>query len=151
MAAMLEVSNLKSWYGESQALHGVDLTVGEGETITIFDSEGYEIGSDRQAHYREEIIGWIVLVVAAGGLFGALQEALNTVWEVPADPKAGWLKMVRERFVSFALIAGIALVVGGIVGAVMKQRPLLVAGGGIGGLTILVDRLGWFPAAASGW
>lgn len=31
----------------------------EGETITIFDSEGYEIGSDRQAHYREEIIGWI--------------------------------------------------------------------------------------------
>ncbi|CUX53167.1 ABC transporter ATP-binding protein [Agrobacterium deltaense] len=40
MAAMLEVSNLKSWYGESQALHGVDLTVGEGETITILGRNG---------------------------------------------------------------------------------------------------------------
>ncbi|NWJ23455.1 ABC transporter ATP-binding protein [Rhizobium sp. RM] len=40
MAALLEVSNLKSWYGESQALHGVDLTVGEGETITILGRNG---------------------------------------------------------------------------------------------------------------
>ena len=40
MAAMLEVSNLKSWYGESQALHCVDLTVGEGETITILGRNG---------------------------------------------------------------------------------------------------------------
>ncbi|MFK0386714.1 ABC transporter ATP-binding protein [Agrobacterium sp. NPDC090273] len=40
MAALLEVSNLKSWYGESQALHGVDLKVGEGETITILGRNG---------------------------------------------------------------------------------------------------------------
>lgn len=40
MAALLEVSDLKSWYGESQALHGVDLTVDEGETITILGRNG---------------------------------------------------------------------------------------------------------------
>lgn len=40
MTALLEVSNLKSWYGESQALHGVDLKVGEGETITILGRNG---------------------------------------------------------------------------------------------------------------
>ncbi|UXS03963.1 ABC transporter ATP-binding protein [Agrobacterium tumefaciens] len=40
MVALLEVSNLKSWYGESQALHGVDLKVGEGETITILGRNG---------------------------------------------------------------------------------------------------------------
>lgn len=40
MAALLEVSDLKSWYGESQALHGVDLSVDEGETITILGRNG---------------------------------------------------------------------------------------------------------------
>lgn len=40
MSALLEVSNLEAWYGESQALHGVDLTVGEGETITILGRNG---------------------------------------------------------------------------------------------------------------
>jgi len=30
MTALLEVTNLEAWYGESQALHGVDLKVGEG-------------------------------------------------------------------------------------------------------------------------
>lgn len=40
MAALLEVSDLKSWYGESQALHGVNLHVDEGETITILGRNG---------------------------------------------------------------------------------------------------------------
>ncbi|WP_439872775.1 ABC transporter ATP-binding protein [Rhizobium leguminosarum] len=40
MAALLEVQGLNAWYGESQALHGVDLTVGEGETITILGRNG---------------------------------------------------------------------------------------------------------------
>ncbi len=40
MAALLEVSDLKSWYGESQALHGVNLHVNEGETITILGRNG---------------------------------------------------------------------------------------------------------------
>ncbi len=40
MAALLEVSNLEAWYGESQALHGVDLKVGEGEMITILGRNG---------------------------------------------------------------------------------------------------------------
>ncbi len=40
MAALLEVSDLESWYGESQALHGVDLPVDEGETITILGRNG---------------------------------------------------------------------------------------------------------------
>lgn len=37
---LLEVSNLNAWYGESHILHGVDMTVGEGETITILGRNG---------------------------------------------------------------------------------------------------------------
>ncbi|MGO7690273.1 ABC transporter ATP-binding protein, partial [Rhizobium ruizarguesonis] len=34
MAALLEGHGLNAWYGESHILHGVDMRVDEGETIT---------------------------------------------------------------------------------------------------------------------
>ncbi|NLS04292.1 ABC transporter ATP-binding protein [Rhizobium sp. P32RR-XVIII] len=40
MAALLEVRGLNAWYGESHILHGVDMHVGEGETITILGRNG---------------------------------------------------------------------------------------------------------------
>lgn len=40
MAPLLEVQGLNAWYGESHILHGVDMTVGEGEMITILGRNG---------------------------------------------------------------------------------------------------------------
>ncbi|KQV70167.1 ABC transporter ATP-binding protein [Rhizobium sp. Root1220] len=40
MAALLDVQGLNAWYGESHILHGVDMRVGEGETITILGRNG---------------------------------------------------------------------------------------------------------------
>ncbi len=40
MVALLEVRGLNAWYGESHILHGVDMRVGEGETITILGRNG---------------------------------------------------------------------------------------------------------------
>ncbi|MDL2404904.1 ABC transporter ATP-binding protein [Rhizobium calliandrae] len=40
MAALLEIQGLNAWYGESHILHGVDMKVGEGETITILGRNG---------------------------------------------------------------------------------------------------------------
>ncbi len=40
MAALLEIQGLNAWYGESHILHGIDMTVGEGETITILGRNG---------------------------------------------------------------------------------------------------------------
>ncbi|CAN7717414.1 ABC transporter ATP-binding protein [Rhizobium leguminosarum] len=40
MATLLEVQGLNAWYGESHVLHGVDMRVGEGETITILGRNG---------------------------------------------------------------------------------------------------------------
>jgi branched-chain amino acid transport system ATP-binding protein len=37
---MLKVSGLHAWYGESHILHGVDLTVGEGEVVTLLGRNG---------------------------------------------------------------------------------------------------------------
>ncbi|MGO8503958.1 ABC transporter ATP-binding protein [Rhizobium leguminosarum] len=40
MATLLEVQGLNAWYGESHVLHGVDMRVAEGETITILGRNG---------------------------------------------------------------------------------------------------------------
>ncbi|MGO6839924.1 ABC transporter ATP-binding protein [Rhizobium ruizarguesonis] len=40
MAALIEVQGLNAWYGESHILHGVDMRVAEGETITILGRNG---------------------------------------------------------------------------------------------------------------
>ena len=40
MRPLLKVSGLNAWYGESHILHGVDLTVGEGEMVTLLGRNG---------------------------------------------------------------------------------------------------------------
>ena len=40
MAAALEISNLQAWYGESHILHNVNLSVNEGEVITLLGRNG---------------------------------------------------------------------------------------------------------------
>ena len=53
------------------------------------------------------IVGVIALLMGAGGVFGQLQDSLNTVWGVQADPAKGWWNLLRTRFVSFAMVLGI--------------------------------------------
>ncbi|WLI89050.1 ABC transporter ATP-binding protein [Massilia sp. R2A-15] len=40
MAAALEISNLQAWYGESHILHNVNLTVNQGEVVTLLGRNG---------------------------------------------------------------------------------------------------------------
>ncbi len=39
-APLLEVRSLNAWYGESHVLHGVDLDVRQGETVTLLGRNG---------------------------------------------------------------------------------------------------------------
>jgi membrane protein len=55
-----------------------------------------------------EIIGWIVFVVAAVGLFGAVQFALNAVWDI-TPKKMTLMQSIRQRASSFGVMLGIAL------------------------------------------
>jgi branched-chain amino acid transport system ATP-binding protein len=36
----LRIDNLHAWYGESHILHGVDLTVNEGEVVCLLGRNG---------------------------------------------------------------------------------------------------------------
>src|SRR2546423_5652748 len=53
------------------------------------------------------IIGVALALFGASGVFGQLQDALNTIWGVKAKPGAGIWGFVRSRFLSFAMVAGV--------------------------------------------
>jgi membrane protein len=43
-------------------------------------------------------------MVGASSIFVEIQDSLNIIWRVKAKPKSGWIKLLRNRFVSFSLI-----------------------------------------------
>jgi membrane protein len=54
------------------------------------------------------ILGVAALLLGASGLFGQLQDALNTVWEVKARPgKSGLWTLFRDRFLSLTMVLGL--------------------------------------------
>ena len=53
------------------------------------------------------IIGIALALFGASGVFGQLQDALNTIWGVKAKPSRGVWGFLRNRFLSFAMVAGI--------------------------------------------
>lgn len=53
------------------------------------------------------IIGIGLAIFGASGVFGQLQDALNTIWGVKAKPGLGIWGFLRNRFLSFAMVAGI--------------------------------------------
>lgn len=53
------------------------------------------------------IIGIALAIFGASGVFGQLQDALNTIWGVKAKPSQGMWGFLRSRFLSFAMVAGI--------------------------------------------
>ena len=53
------------------------------------------------------IIGVALAIFGASGVFGQLQDALNTIWGVKAKPGGGIWAFLRARFLSFAMVAGI--------------------------------------------
>jgi membrane protein len=53
------------------------------------------------------IIGIALAILGASGVFGQLQDALNTIWGVKAKPGGGIWEFLRNRFLSFAMVAGV--------------------------------------------
>jgi membrane protein len=54
------------------------------------------------------IIGVALALFGASGVFGQLQDALNTIWGMKAKPSQGIFAFLRARFLSFAVVAGIS-------------------------------------------
>ena len=83
------------------------------------------------------LFGLFTLLAGATGLFGELQAALNTIWEVPDKPASGVVGILKNRFLSFAMVLGMGFL---LLVSLLVSAALAAAGHFLGGL---------FPASAS--
>jgi membrane protein len=56
------------------------------------------------------IIGIVMLLFGASGVFTEIQDSVNRIWSVKAKPKKGWLKFITNRLLSFSLVVGLGFV-----------------------------------------
>jgi membrane protein len=66
--------------------------------------------SQPKASLMATIIGVVVALFGASGVFGQLQEALNTIWGVKPKPQNGFTGFIRSRFLSFGMVAGVCFI-----------------------------------------
>jgi len=96
--------------------------------------------ASQQSHSKSllmTVVGIVTLVVGASGVFAQLQDALDTIWNVPPDQvKGGLWAMLKDRLISFSVVCGLAflllvsLVIGAIVSALSGWLDAHLAVGG---------------------
>lgn len=87
---------------EAQLIGQVSSLVGQAGAMAIEQilENAHEPGSTLLAG----LISVVTLLFGASAVFGQLQEALNTIWEVQARPGRGILGTVKDRFFSFTMV-----------------------------------------------
>ena len=98
---------------------------------------------------KKGIIGTVVAVAialfGASGVFGQLQEALNTIWGVKARPGQGIKGYLKTRFVSFAMVGGVcfmllvSLSVSSLISGFSHKLNHLLPGGAV--ISVLISIL----------
>lgn len=100
-------------YGQIRGLIGSDAALQVQEIIqNIQKTNNSTIGA---------IIGGIVLVIGATGIFAEIQDSINYIWSLKAKPKRGIIKFLFNRLLSFSLIIslGFLLIVSLVANALM--------------------------------
>ncbi|MFO0968910.1 MAG: YihY/virulence factor BrkB family protein [Gemmataceae bacterium] len=99
-------------FGEQAArgeiVRDIESTVGQAGAKTIQDmlaSAGTPGGSAVMI-----VVGVVVILLAASGIFAELQDALNTIFKAPASATTGLWHIISSRFLSFLMVLGIALI-----------------------------------------
>ncbi len=54
------------------------------------------------------IIGVITLLIGATTVFAQIQDTINFIWGIKPKPKQGWLSFLKNRFLSFSVVIGLA-------------------------------------------
>lgn len=99
-------------FGHQAAEHGivqqVQMLVGAPGAKAI---QGVLQGSRNTTHgVIATLVGVVTLLFGASGVLIELQDALNTIWEVPTPSAAGWGKItgfIKQRLFSFAIVLAI--------------------------------------------
>ena len=56
------------------------------------------------------VISTIVVVIGATGIFGEIQDSINSIWGLKSKPKRGFIKIILNRLISFSLIISLGFI-----------------------------------------
>ena len=68
------------------------------------------------------VIGVVLMILGATGVFTEIQGSINYIWSIRAKPKKGWLKFIVNRLISFSLVisCGFILLVSLLINALLE-------------------------------
>ena len=89
-------------------------------TNQIFDQMNSVVGSNTTAQLQSilinmshqtnktllGVIGILVFIFGATGIFSEIQSSINYIWSIKAKPKRSWLKYITDRLLSLLLVIG---------------------------------------------
>jgi len=97
------------------AVFGADAAQSEivAQMERLVGRDGAEAVEEMIAHAQQpetgvtaSVVGVVTLLLGASGVFGQLQDTLNTIWNVKPKPGRGIGGFLRDRFLSFAMVLG---------------------------------------------
>ena len=96
-------------FGEEAARHGLAQSIqqlaGEQAGKAI---QGMAVShGQKSTSLLATVFGIVVLLFGASGVFGELKNALNAVWGVTEKPGGSWMRIIRDRLLSFGMVLGI--------------------------------------------
>ncbi|MEO6487135.1 MAG: YihY/virulence factor BrkB family protein [Thermoanaerobaculia bacterium] len=97
-------------FGDEAARGGITRELGKVmgvQTANVVEEMVANAGKPK-AGIAATIIGVIMLLFGASGVFGQLKDALNTIWNVEAKKAGGIMGFVRQRFLSMTMVMGVA-------------------------------------------
>jgi len=53
------------------------------------------------------VLGTLILIFSATGVFAQLKEAMNIVWGIEPHPKRAWVAMIKARFLSLSIVLAV--------------------------------------------
>ncbi len=89
---------------ESYILGQIAALIGPQTAATIKDM--LERAQQPSTGVMATVVAVVTLLVGASAVFGQLQDALNTIWEVEPKPGRGLLGLLRDRFISLLAVLG---------------------------------------------
>jgi membrane protein len=113
---------------QQELLAQIEGLVGEEGAFAI--QEMIAGASDTGDSIFAAVIGFVLLLFGASGVFAQLQDAMNTMWEVKPKEGRGILALVKDRLLSFGmvLVIGFLLLVSLVLSAALAGLSNFMAG-----------------------
>jgi membrane protein len=110
---------------EGRVYHQISGLVGSDAALQVQDI----IKNIRQSNHGMAggVIGMIILIIGASGVFSEIQGSINFLWNIPPPEKKGFLMAVIRKLISFSLLIAVSflllvsLVINAIVDALSER------------------------------